>query len=217
MYADRYGPKPINRGSLTLSTSIVGGLVATAMLSPTIIEHVAPEKVLKGYIVPPPSPPPPPVAQRQLPKANPLETHVVRPEPIVPTVPTEATFTTVREPGPPPPMEMGTGEVIAPVIDPPKPPPVLTGAEPDARVDFQPIYPGEERRAGREGVVTLRVLIGVDGRVRQVERVTAASDAFWRATEQRALGKWRFRPATRDGVPYEIWKTMTVRFRLEEG
>ena len=81
---------------------------------------------------------------------------------------------------------------------------------------FQPPYPAAEQRAGQEGVVTVRVLIGVDGRVRQVEQVAAASDAFWRVTERQALGRWRFRPATRDGVPVEQWKTMTVRFRLQE-
>ncbi len=59
------------------------------------------------------------------------------------------------------------------------------------------------------------MLIGTDGRVKRAERVSAASDAFWAATERRALDKWRFRPATRDGVPVEAWRTMTVRFELE--
>ena len=219
MYADRYAPKPLNKGSLTLSTSIVGGLVAAAMLSPTIIQHVVPDKVLKGYSVPPPAPPPPPPTLKpEPPRANPIETQVVRTDPIVPVRPAEVDFTTTAVPGLPPPLDFGNGDALTlRPVDPPKSAPVLTGAQPDARVDFQPLYPSEERRTGREGVVTLRVLIGVDGRVREVERVAAASDAFWRVTQERALGKWRFKPATRDGVPYESWKTMTVRFRLEEG
>ena len=30
-----------------------------------------------------------------------------------------------------------------------------------------------------------------------------------------ALAKWRFKPATRGGVPEESWKIMTVRFTLD--
>lgn len=58
------------------------------------------------------------------------------------------------------------------------------------------------------------MLIGTDGRVKQVERVSAASEAFWQATERQALSRWRFRPALRDGVAVESWRTMTVRFEM---
>ncbi len=64
--------------------------------------------------------------------------------------------------------------------------------------------------------MTVRVLIGVDGRVKQIERVDATSDAFWNAARTQALSRWRFRPATRGGVPEEAWRTMTLRFVLEE-
>ena len=62
------------------------------------------------------------------------------------------------------------------------------------RADFQPVYPAAERRAGREGRVTVRVLVGVDGRVKQVERVGATSDAFWQATEARAMSEMAVQP-----------------------
>ncbi|WP_235524059.1 energy transducer TonB [Sphingomonas sp. Leaf33] len=52
--------------------------------------------------------------------------------------------------------------------------------------------------------------------MKSVERVDAANDAFYDATRRQALNRWRFRPATRDGVPYETWRTMTVRFVLED-
>jgi periplasmic protein TonB len=65
--------------------------------------------------------------------------------------------------------------------------------------------------------VTLRVLVGVDGRVVRAEQVTATSEEFWRVTLQHALARWRFKPATRDGIPYEAWRTMTVRFTLQGG
>lgn len=220
MYADRYGPKPINRGSLTLSLSIVGGLVAAAMLSNTVIHIAEHERDLPTYAVPLPPPPPQPDQPPPKQRKAPVEQRIDRVPPVVDSHVADTHVITL-DPGPPVTVDYGgAGTGTGVVIDPPKPPPpVLRGADVDGRYarDFQPVYPTEERRAGREGVVMLKVLIGIDGRVRQVERIAAASDSFWRVTEARALSKWRFRPATRDGVPYESWKQMTVRFRLEDG
>jgi protein TonB len=61
----------------------------------------------------------------------------------------------------------------------------------------------------------VRVTIGADGRVKAVQMVSATSDAFWRATQQHALARWRFRPATLDGRPVESTKLMNVYFRIE--
>jgi periplasmic protein TonB len=79
---------------------------------------------------------------------------------------------------------------------------------------LQPEYPLIEQRLGNEGRVTVRVLIGTDGRVTQVEPVSFTSEAFLEATRKQALKKWRFSPATRDGVPVESWHTMSVRFEI---
>lgn len=83
-----------------------------------------------------------------------------------------------------------------------------------ASSELQPPYPASEQRAENEGSVTVRILIGTDGRVKSVEKVRGASDAFFRATEQQALRHWRFKPATVDGRPVESRKVMTVHFRL---
>lgn len=47
------------------------------------------------------------------------------------------------------------------------------------------------------------------------ECVSAASEAFCRATRAQALARWRFRPATRDGVATAAVQTLTVRFTLQ--
>lgn len=99
---------------------------------------------------------------------------------------------------------------------PPPVPPVRAEAQIDARSQLQPPYPASEERAGNEGSVTVRVQIGTDGRVKGVSKVSATSDAFWRATERHALRNWRFRPATLDGKPVESTKTMTVHFQLTD-
>jgi protein TonB len=64
--------------------------------------------------------------------------------------------------------------------------------------------------------VVVRELVGTDGRVKQVQKVSAASDDFFAVTERRALDKWRFKPGTRDGVPIEAWQTVSLSFVLND-
>jgi protein TonB len=96
------------------------------------------------------------------------------------------------------------------------PAPVTVGAVPDTRYagDFQPPYPPQLLRTGVEGKAVIKVLIGTDGRVKQVAIVSADDPLFADASERQALRRWRFKPATRDGVPVETWKQMTVRFEI---
>ena len=110
-------------------------------------------------------------------------------------------------------MKDGNG---APVVEPK--PPVRVEAQIDGRYsrDLQPPYPPSEQRMGNEGTVTVRVTIGANGRVKAVNRVSAASDAFYKATERHALRSWRFKPATVDGKAVESEKVMTVHFRIED-
>lgn len=107
----------------------------------------------------------------------------------------------------------GTGAVETKIPD-----PVLIDARPDPRFleDFQPGYPTNLQRLELEGRVTVRVKIGADGRVRAVQLVSATHEDFFKVTERQALRRWRFKPATRDGVAIESWREMTVHFRLED-
>ena len=79
-----------------------------------------------------------------------------------------------------------------------------------------PGYPGAARRAGREGVVTVRVLVGTDGNPASVTvRVTSGYEDFDNAATQ-AVKKWRFSPALRGKVPVASFHDVRVRFRLDE-
>lgn len=116
-----------------------------------------------------------------------------------------------------PPAGTGTGTSMHQVIDPPAQPPKLVLARLDERYAglFQPDYPARAQREGIEGVAVVRVLIGTDGRVKAVELVSTDDPAFFEATKRRALTKWRFKAATRGGVPEESWKEMRVRFEIK--
>ncbi len=80
----------------------------------------------------------------------------------------------------------------------------------------QPPYPPGLQRMNIEGSVTVRVLVGLDGRPLRIEAVKVDQEAFFKATRDWAMSHWRFAPATRDGAPFEEWRTMTVTFRMND-
>ena len=100
--------------------------------------------------------------------------------------------------------------------EPLKPVPVETRADIDPRFlhDLQPPYPPALERGEVEGVVTVRVQVGTDGRILAVELIRADDPAFFSATRDQALRRWRFKPALRDGVAVVSWVQKTVRFTI---
>ena len=216
MYADRYTrPEGIKPGSLSIAVALNAAMLAALLFSSPTVRKALPYKPFEATNIPvdPPPEPIPPTPQPKLQQPTRATPERVDTSSVTsPAASSDFTF----PPFPPPPLPQ-TGEISGtPAQADPPAPPVFVGATADPRFarDFQPDYPAGERRAENEGKVVLRVLIGADGRVRQLERVSAASEAFWRATERQALTRWRFRPATRDGVAVETWQTMTVRFEL---
>lgn len=216
MYASRYAaPGGFKPGSLGMALAINGAvIVALIYANPEIIrDRLKPPLTIN--LLPLDQPPDPvptskPQPRDSRPSPAPQPTAF---DPIVPTLPIDI----IRPSDPPVPTTFdGTGLTL----DPPQPSalPMLIGPEVDSRFagDFQPNYPPSEQRAGHAGRVVVRVLIGVDGRVKQVERVSATNDAFFQATLQRALAKWRFKPATRGIIPVEAWRTMSVSFVLHD-
>lgn len=96
------------------------------------------------------------------------------------------------------------------------PDPVIANAKLNSRFSgqFQPPYPSGLLRMGEEGMITVRVLVGTDGRAKQIELINSPHEGFWAATKRHALKKWRFQPATRNGRAFESWITLKVRFQI---
>ena len=220
-YAAGKGARP---ASLALSGALAALAVAGIVFAgPKITDTIRNTGPILGYPVPvEPDPPPPP--PKPLPKAhpnpNPAPRHdpvSVQPEVEVWTPPTGP----VLAPGDPvsvdPTPGTGTPGGTGTAIDPPTPPALIEPvADPRYAGDFQPLYPADERRLGHEGLVIVNVLVGTDGRVKQVERISAPSDAFFEVTRRQALSRWRFRPGTRGGEPVERWRRMRVNFVLTD-
>jgi periplasmic protein TonB len=70
----------------------------------------------------------------------------------------------------------------------------------------------QARLATLEGVVVLAVLVRSDGSAGDVRVRTTSGDQALDAAAVRAAETWRFRPATRDGVPVEAWAIIPVRY-----
>jgi protein TonB len=66
-----------------------------------------------------------------------------------------------------------------------------------------------------EGTVTLKFLIGVDGKVLQADIEKSSGYVRLDEASRNALSKCQFRPGTVDGKPEQSWITMQYKWRLE--
>ena len=124
------------------------------------------------------------------------------PPPLAPT----STAPAITQPNTPP--------VAAPAA--PAAPAIRTGAAIQAGAHCaKPDYPSASRRMEEEGTVTLKFLIGIDGRVMQAD--IEKTSGFTRLDEaaRNALSKCQFRPGTVDGRPEQSWASIKYTWRLE--
>ena len=77
-----------------------------------------------------------------------------------------------------------------------------------------PDYPDVARQAGLEGTVVLRVEIGPDGSVENIDAVSG-SPLLARAAAQ-AVAQWRYAPTIVDGNPVSVITSVSVEFHLNQ-
>ncbi len=88
---------------------------------------------------------------------------------------------------------------VAPI--PPPKPSVITRAKPIKKV--QPRYPEAAKSIAAQGRVVVRVLVGKDGKVKKAEVIKSFGNPACEEAAIAAAKKWVFKPATKDGVPFE--------------
>lgn len=79
---------------------------------------------------------------------------------------------------------------------------------------IQPEYPAPARLARISGIVNLRAVIGIDGRIRELEVISG--NAFLQAAAVTAVRRWRYRPTLLNGVAVEVETLITVKFVLDQ-
>lgn len=77
----------------------------------------------------------------------------------------------------------------------------------------EPKYSKQARKARLQGTVVLSLLVGADGRARNVRVVVKLGMGLDEKAVE-AVSKWRFRPAQKDGHPVAVIANVQVNFRL---
>ncbi len=210
------GYRPVGRhktASAALALGIAGMVgvgMATALVAPDLLTII--DGPLKTRNVPievePPQPADPKEQQQQ------SSSRITTVRPLVPTH--EGVITAPLPPFEitvPPISQVGTRPFTPPVA-----PPVFRGARRNHRFAdaFQPPYPAAQQREGVVGRCLVSVAISAGGRVTSVRDLGCSDPAFFRATQRQALSRWRFEPATRDGVAVATELEQNVVFRMPE-
>jgi len=78
-----------------------------------------------------------------------------------------------------------------------------------------PEYPEKAREAHHVGIVTLSMVVGTNGRPRDIKVVGSPSPDFDDAALD-AVEKWKFEPATKYGKPVTVQINVDVTFRLNK-
>ncbi len=207
-----------NKTGMTAAIALNGSVILAIMLSP-VVGHIIPTgPIMTVHDIPVKQPPPPNKEIEKAAESQKLDNPFV-PDTIVDTkTKTENEITTSKKESSGTIIALnGNGDDFRTVIKPIDPPvPIFQAAVRDPRFarSFQPDFPTGLLQREIEGSVKVKVLVGTDGRVRQVMILSATAPEFAKATERKALSAWRFTPATRDGVPVEDWQVLTVRFDI---
>jgi protein TonB len=77
-----------------------------------------------------------------------------------------------------------------------------------------PTYPPAARQMRRQGEVELRLLVDETGQVASVEVVGGNAKSDFAAAAVRAARNWKYRAATKDGVPVQVKIVEKVAFKL---
>ena len=89
------------------------------------------------------------------------------------------------------------------------------GTQPEELDRVLPRYPAIARRAGIQGAVVVRGIVRKDGRIDDVAVLKDLPYGLGDAARD-AVRRWRFRPATYQGEPIDVYYTVTVNFHLTQ-
>jgi Ca-activated chloride channel family protein len=77
------------------------------------------------------------------------------------------------------------------------------------------VYPIIAKKAGFEGKVVLRILVGIDGRAKTIE-ISYSDFSMFDSSAIDAVRKTKFTPAQVNGVAKEEWVTIPIQFKLND-
>ncbi|MBN1847683.1 MAG: energy transducer TonB [Deltaproteobacteria bacterium] len=199
------------------------------------------KKPAQKKVVQPPPPPPlaPPPPEKQEPVPEPKEVHVeeVKPQPPLTETPIPEPKESAIET-----MEPKEEEDVVETIEPQQEQVIETASIPEIKsIDAiimedmadeppapgslplqmaipafreEPVYPRIAKRRGYEGTVILKVLVGVDGSVADLEILESSGHDILDQAAGKSVRKWMFEPWKKGDEPIEMWGQVVVRFQL---
>jgi TonB family protein len=91
----------------------------------------------------------------------------------------------------------------APPITPLEPPKPSVITRPQVTKRIQPRYPEAAKAVGAAGTIVVRVVVGTDGKVKNPTILSSFGNPACEVEALAAAKKFEFKPATKDGVPFE--------------
>ncbi|MCJ2178305.1 TonB family protein [Novosphingobium sp. 2580] len=124
---------------------------------------------------------------------------------------------------PPPPVHVATAAVPQPVAvaAPASAPAPAAGAHEGGDLSGKalfinpPVYPVQARRQREQGTVKLLVLVGVDGRVEDIEIASSSGSTALDRAALRAVRHWRWEPVSRNGTAMAVRGYVVIPFVLK--
>jgi protein TonB len=210
------------RKALLISAGIHVGIIGIYLL--TQIWHPPDEAAYTGRVIKMQTlPPPPPLSSAPPPPVIPINQEIVKPTigvpvPVPDSKAPEQTIMTQQELAQSmTPVGLGRGSgrdslVIASDDLPGEGEFVYYEDEPVPVTQVTPSYPEFARDAQIQGTVVLHVLVGKDGRVKNVKVIRSVKGLDQAATD--AIKKWVFKPALSNNKPVAVWVEVPMAFHF---
>jgi len=146
-----------------------------------------------------------------------------KPAAAVPAPVTPAPLAVADAPNAPPAPHAPIGVAVAQPVAAPAPaaPPAAPKVElPSSTADYlhnpKPKYPRLSQSRNEQGTVILSVLVGLDGKVREVTVKSSSGFDLLDRTAREAVQGWTFVPGKRNGAPVEMAVDVPIPFRLTD-
>jgi len=94
-------------------------------------------------------------------------------------------------------------------------PQVISKARPVYRKNPPPEYPGLARKRGYQGTVFVEVLVGVNGKAKDVRMLVSSGYPILDNAALRSVKEWVFEPGMRGSESVKMWVRIPIRFQLK--
>jgi len=177
------------------------------IITPSVQTPVVPESVPT-----PKQPPPKPEQVVEVSKPTPKPKPKSKLKPVVKPKPIETAKPLQTPKQRPAPLQPATTHAVP--FAPTKPAPVRKAAVVKADACRTPNYPKSSLRRNEEGLVKLRFLVDVDGKVLQSEVVSSSGYPMLDEAAREALALCVFQPATLDGKAVQDWALLQYEWKI---